>query len=90
MPCFPKNCDWQFVPTEGEHLETPLETAARIGWLDGVKLLLEKGASPRHGERRAFHDPPCALLWACKEGHVDVVKVLIENGADAECRHESM
>ena len=84
----PRYFNWKFVPEEGDHPETPLETASRIGWLKGVELLLDHGVSPLHEKRTAFHDPPCALLWACKEGHADVVKVLLDKGADVECFHE--
>ena len=84
----PRYFNWKFVPEEGDHLETPLETASRIGWFKGVELLLDRGVSPRHEKRTAFHDPPCALLWACKEGYADVVKILLDKGADVECFHE--
>ena len=80
----------QFLPEQGFRLESPLETASRIGWLKGVEPLLDHGVSPRHEKRIAFHDPPCALLWACYEGHMDVVKVLLEKGADVDCLHERM
>ena len=80
----------QFLPEQGFRLESPLETATRIGWLKGVELLLDHGVSPRHEKRIAFHDPPCALLWACYKGYADVVKVLLEKGADVDCLHERM
>ena len=76
------------MPGEGEHKETPLETASRIGWLPGVKVLLDHGASVTHGERLSHYDPPCALFWACKEGHADVVRLLLERGADIDCTHQ--
>ena len=44
--------------------------------------------SARHGHRLSYVHPPCALLWACKEGHAGVVKLLLERGADVECTHE--
>ena len=69
-------------------METPLETASRIGWLEGVEMLLDHGVSPRHEKRAVFRDSPCALLWACKKGREDVVKVLLEKGADVECFHK--
>ena len=79
---------WQFVPEEGDREESPLETACRIGWLPGVKVLLDHGLSARNGHRLSYVHPPCALLWACKEGHAGVVKLLLERGADVECTHE--
>ena len=78
----------EFVPEQGIRFETPLETASRVGWLQGVELLLDRGVLPLHEKRVAFHDPPCALLWACYEGHADVVKVLLEKGTDVNCLHQ--
>ena len=77
----------KFVPEQGIRFETPLETASRVGWLQGVELLLDRLVSLRHEKRVAFHDPPCALLWACYEGHVDVVNILLDKGADVDCLH---
>ena len=77
----------KFVSEQGIRFETPLETVSRVGWLQGVELLLDRLVSLRNEKRVAFHDPPCALLWACYEGHVDVVNILLDKGADVDCLH---
>ena len=84
----PRIFNWKFVPEDGDHPETLLETASRIGWLKGVELLLDRGISPLHEKRIAYQDSPCALLWACKEGYVDVVKIMLDKSVDVECFHE--
>ena len=78
----PRYFNWKFVPEEGDH---PLKLLPESVVFKGVELLLDRGVSPRHEKRTAFHDPPCALLWACKEGYADVVKILLDKGADVEC-----
>ena len=53
-------------------------TAARTGRTGPVKALLSRGAKvdlkEQHGQT--------ALMWAASEGHVSVVELLIEAGAD--------
>lgn len=47
-----------------------------------VNLLIEKGATINaydKKDRRAVH-------WAAHMGHVEVVKTLVENGAELNCR----
>ena len=76
------------MPDTGKHQENLLETACRIGWLQGVHFLLNNGACPKHGERKAFIDPPCALFWACKQGHEQIVGQLLQFGGDVNCPHK--
>ncbi|KAJ7595574.1 ankyrin repeat-containing domain protein [Mycena floridula] len=53
--------------------EAVLQTASSNGNLDIVKLLIGKGVSPKNGQ---------ILHEACYYGHLEVVKVLVENGED--------
>jgi ankyrin repeat protein len=63
--------------------ETPLMLAARSGGSPGVKALLARGADARASERWRGQD---ALMWASAEGHADVVRLLIDAGADVQKR----
>lgn len=56
-----------------------LITQAKDGNLDGVIWELDNGASVN--ERDTGHDT--ALTWASYHGHAEVVRVLLERGADA-------
>lgn len=59
--------------------ETPLMAAARAGSVRSVQLLLARGAEVNAVE--ALQEQT-ALMWASAEGHLDVVDVLLDNGAD--------
>ncbi|KAJ7595586.1 ankyrin repeat-containing domain protein [Mycena floridula] len=59
--------------------EAALEKASSNGNLDIVKLLIEKGVSPKKGQ---------SLQKACYHGHLEVVKILVENGADVNALGE--
>jgi ankyrin repeat protein len=59
--------------------ETPLLAAARAGSVPAVRHLLARGVDVNHAE--SFQNTT-ALMWAAAEGHIDVVDVLIEAGAD--------
>jgi ankyrin repeat protein len=61
--------------------ETPLLAAARSGSVPAVRLLLARGVDVNAAEK--FQDTT-ALMWAAAEGHIDVVDVLIEAGADPD------
>ena len=59
--------------------ETPLMTCARSGAVAAVRLLLARGADVN---AREPHQHQNALMWAAAERHADVVRTLIEAGAD--------
>jgi ankyrin repeat protein len=59
--------------------ETPLLAAARTGDVGVAKLLMMGGAEVETRERRRQQTP---LMWAVSGGHRDVVRLLIETGAD--------
>ena len=59
--------------------ETPLLAAARSGSVPTVRLLLTRGIDVNATEK--FQNTT-AVMWAAAEGHIDVVDVLIEAGAD--------
>jgi ankyrin repeat protein len=59
--------------------ETPLLAASRSGSVPTVRLLLARGVDVNAAEK--FQNTT-ALMWAAAEGHIDVVDLLIEAGAD--------
>jgi ankyrin repeat protein len=63
--------------------ETPLMTAARTGRVAAVKALLAHGARVDGKDDRRGQT---ALMWAAAEGHTDVVRELIDAGADFRTR----
>jgi ankyrin repeat protein len=58
-----------------------LTTSARIGFLPGVKLALERGANVH-----VWND--YALLWASNRGHYDVVELLLKRGANVHAQND--
>jgi len=65
---------------------TPLMLASRKGYTDIVEMLLkDKRTDPTLGESRGgpanVHHSP-ALSWAASEGHADIVRLLLDHGAD--------
>ena len=61
-----------------QELQTALHIAARQGDVDGVELLLERGAAPNV----VTTDLNTPLHGAAREGHDNVAKVLIDHGAN--------
>jgi ankyrin repeat protein len=63
--------------------ETVLMTCARTGDAAAVKSLLAHGANANAMEREHHQT---ALMWAAAQQHPDVVRLLIEAGADVRAR----
>lgn len=63
--------------------QTPLITACAGGDVQMVQLLLEKGAAIN--ARDPYHRNRTQLHVAASAGHVDVVKLLLQNRARVEC-----
>ena len=57
----------------------PLHIAARRGYPRAVTILLEGGCDMAVEDERAWR----ALHFACSTGHVEVARILIDKGADA-------
>ena len=58
--------------------KTPLVTAARKGYFDMGKLLVQSGADVNYYDKNS--DTP--LMAAAESGNLDFVKLLLQNGAD--------
>ncbi len=54
-----------------------LQVAAGNGNVSKVKSLLARGADPNHPEYYPLHD-------TCENGHLEIVKALVEAGADTK------
>ncbi|KAJ7256364.1 ankyrin repeat-containing domain protein [Mycena rebaudengoi] len=59
---------------------SPLYMCSKIGYRLGVKFLLANGADAINAPGRTYS--PNALQAAASEGHTEIVRLLIENGAD--------
>ncbi len=62
---------------------SPLMVAARTGRADAVEALLARGANVNATEASRGQT---ALMWAVAQRHSDVVRALIEHGADVKVR----
>jgi ankyrin repeat protein len=63
--------------------ETALMSCANSGVAQAVKEMLSSGANPNLKESR---QDQTALMWAAAEDHPDVIKALIEGGADVNAK----
>lgn len=60
-----------------------LVEAVQHGDIDRVREFLELGLDPNYSE----DDDGWSLLhWASQEGHTDIIKLLVENGADVDAK----
>lgn len=71
---------------EDQGAGTPLLFEARMGDVGAVWLLLRRGANIN--ARGPLGET--ALMWAAQEGHLEVLRVLLKGGADAEARNRSV
>ncbi len=62
---------------------SPLMSCANTGVVGAVTELLEHGANINASEKK---EEQTALMWAVAERHTDVVKVLVDKGADVNAR----
>ena len=67
----------------GPYGETALHTCAHAGKVDAAKVLIAHGASLDAGDSWRGQTP---LMWAAAQGHPDVMRALIEAGADVNAR----
>jgi len=74
-----KGADPNLAASNGD---TPLITAARVGFLDAVELLLARGARVNSANRMG----ETALIAAVQARQVDAVKLLLAKGADPDKR----
>ena len=63
---------------------TPLELASYTGELEVVGILLKHGATASVDPREKQGQPPLSMALALRNGHQDVVKLLIQSGAPVE------
>ncbi|CAJ0930094.1 unnamed protein product, partial [Mesorhabditis belari] len=60
----------------------PIWAAAAAGFLDVVRYLVEEAGADLNQTTRTNSTP---LRGACYDGHLEIVKYLVEHGADIEC-----
>lgn len=68
--------------SSGELKTTALQSAAAIGNLAAVEVLLDAGANPR----LATGPGMTPLIWATRKGHSSVVRLLLQRGANPNDR----
>jgi ankyrin len=67
----------------GPYGETALHTCAHAGKVEAAKVLIAHGASLDAGDSWRGQTP---LMWAAAQGHPDMMRALIEAGADVNAR----
>ena len=67
----------------GPYGETALHTCAHAGKVEAARVLIAHGASIDAGESWRGQTP---LMWAAAQGHPDMMRALIEAGADVNAR----
>ncbi len=74
---------WQVDATAGEVEDKKLWDSAIEGSLEGVVSALKAGASSNVRSRNGM----TPLMWAAQEGHLSLVKQLVDSGADVNAVH---
>ena len=73
------------IPENNEELHLPeLVYWASLGEIEQVKALLEQGIDPNQTDEEGYS----ALHAAAENGYLDVVQLLIQQGADVHYRSE--
>jgi uncharacterized protein len=67
--------------------ETPLMTCSNTGSVEAVGALLTHGAGVNAKEGK---EDQTALMWASAEGYEDIVKLLVDAGADVDARSRTI
>ncbi len=74
------------IDSPGSNSLTPLMNASEKGYLNIVRLFIEKGANVNAKDSINEYTP---LHFSAKNGHVNVVNLLLENGADPNIKSKS-
>ena len=73
------------IPENDEELHRPeLVYWASLGEFEQVKVLLEQGSDPNQTDEEGYS----ALHAAAENGYLDIVQLLIQQGADVHYRSE--
>ena len=78
---------------QADNIEPPLLIAVYRGYLDAARMLLQQGADIELTGTPTYTDktPHSALYWARKEGHREMVQLLLQHGAKdgpGSCPHQ--
>jgi ankyrin repeat protein len=79
-----KNGPGPNVNHKNEMGSTPLHSAARMGYLDGVEFLVEKGADVNAVNNDGYGYTPLVINILKDEPDEDIIKFLLEKGAKIE------
>ncbi|EQB48109.1 hypothetical protein CGLO_12685 [Colletotrichum gloeosporioides Cg-14] len=73
------------VNATGKSLASPLVSAVTKGHAEVVQLLLDSGA-----DVTALNSAGCALMAAAQHSRILIAKLLLERGANVQCRHRGL
>ncbi|KAJ7459017.1 ankyrin repeat-containing domain protein [Mycena latifolia] len=80
------NYEWLFIsPDWNQEAPVPLFICSKIGYTEGVRFLLKKGADVSTVNQDLYS--LSALQVASIEGHLEIVRLLLEKGADFNAGH---